>query len=152
MLQATMETLLAERHTILQTTFAKALAEGLAALGRHDEALPVLDEAIASTARNGGSFDLPEILRVKGRLLETGPAQNHSEAEAYFIRALESASAQGALGWELRSAISLARLWSRQGRFAAARDALAERYERFTQGFRTADLREAKQLLAELRP
>ena len=71
------------------------------------------------------------------------------EAEAYFERALTIARAQQAKSWELRAAMSLARLWRDQGKRQQARELLAPTYGWFTQGFNTLDLREAKALLDE---
>ena len=72
------------------------------------------------------------------------------EAEACFHRAIEIARAQKARSWELRAATSLARLWRDQGKPAQARDLLAPIYGWFTEGFETADLKDAKALLDEL--
>ena len=72
-------------------------------------------------------------------------------AEQSFHRALDMARRQGALSWELRSAMSLARLWRGQQRASQARQLLAPVYRRFTEGFETADLIAAKSLLASLR-
>ena len=75
-----------------------------------------------------------------------------AEAEAYFERALAVARAQQAKSWELRAAISMARLWRDQGKRAEARDLLAPVYSWFTEGFDTLDLTEAKALLDERTP
>jgi len=72
------------------------------------------------------------------------------EAEACFRQALEVARRQGAKSWELRAALSLSRLWQRQGKPAEARQLLSEIYAWFTEGFDTADLQEARTLLVEL--
>ena len=73
-----------------------------------------------------------------------------TKAQAYFERALEIAHAQQARSWELRAAVSLARLWRGQGKPAEANDLLAPVYGWFTEGFDTLDLKEAKALLEEL--
>jgi predicted ATPase len=72
------------------------------------------------------------------------------EAEACFQQALAVARRQHATSWELRAATSLSRLWQQQGKRAEARELLAPIYSWFTEGFDTADLQEAKALLAEL--
>jgi predicted ATPase len=72
------------------------------------------------------------------------------EAEACFQQALAVARQQQARSWELRAAISLSRLWQQQGKRAEAHQLLAEIYDWFTEGFDTADLQEAKAVLAEL--
>jgi predicted ATPase len=83
-------------------------------------------------------------------LLRQGPRPTWEEAEACFQQALAIARQQQAQSWELRAAMSLARLWQQQGKRAAARDLLAPIYGWFTEGFETADLQEAKALLEEL--
>jgi predicted ATPase len=94
-------------------------------------------------------FYLPEIMRIKGELLASGP---HSyEAENWFLRSLGLARDQSALAWELRTATSLAYLWARRGRSDEAQDLLRAVYDRFTEGFDTLDLRAAKRLLAALK-
>jgi predicted ATPase len=77
-------------------------------------------------------------------------AEPHAEGEACFRQALDIARRQQAKSWELRAAMSLARLWQQQGRRAEAQDLLAPIYGWFTEGFDTADLQEAKALLEEL--
>ena len=88
---------------------------------------------MASTAKRGGS----------------GANQN---AEAVFLQSLDIAREQKVLAWALRAATSLARLWRNKNRSRAAREILAPVYDRFTEGFETADLKAAKLLLAGLRP
>ena len=83
-------------------------------------------------------------------LLRQGPRPTWEEAEACFQQALAIARQQQAQSWELRAAMSLARLWQQQGKRAEARDLLAPIYGWFTEGFDTADLQEAKALLEEL--
>ena len=78
------------------------------------------------------------------------PGQHGDEAEAYFERALAVARRQSARMWELRAATSLARLWSERGERQKAHDLLAPIYAWFTEGFDTADLKDAKVLLDEL--
>jgi predicted ATPase len=92
-----------------------------------------------------------EICRLRGVLLLRQPGTPQAEeAEAWLQRALDVARRQDAKSLELRAAMSLARLWQQQGRCAEARDLLAPIYGWFTEGFDTADLQEAKALLAEL--
>jgi predicted ATPase len=81
---------------------------------------------------------MPELLRIKGELLG---------AEEWFIRSLDLARRQGALAWELRAATSLARPWRGKRRAVQARALLAEVYGKFTEGFATADMRAAQELL-----
>jgi predicted ATPase len=72
------------------------------------------------------------------------------ETEAYFLQAIEIAQTQQAKSWELRAAMSLARLWQQQGRKAEAHELLSDMYRRFPESFDTKDLQEAKTLLEEL--
>ena len=91
-----------------------------------------------------------EVCRLKGELLLAGSAEHATEAEACLHQALDIARRQQAKSWELRAAMSLARLWQRQGKRTAADELLAPIYGWFTEGFDTADLQEAKALLEEL--
>ena len=98
--------------------------------------------------RTGERWFLAELYRQKGELLLR---QGHSEAaEELYRKALSIAEGQEAKLWELRAAVSLTRLSRDQGRRAEARDLLAPVYDWFTEGFKTADLKEAKGLLDEL--
>jgi tetratricopeptide (TPR) repeat protein len=126
------------------------LAEGLAMAGQFDEAMAVIDKAIAQGERNGESFHTPEILRIKGELLASAPGAILSEAEDWLSRSLQLARRQSALAWELRTATSLALLRRKQDRHDEAHGALAAVYDRFTEGFETSDLRAARRLLDEL--
>ena len=92
-----------------------------------------------------------ELHRLKGESLLPLSVEKHAEAEACFRQALDVAHRQEAKSLELRSAMSLARLWQQQGRQAEARALLAPVYGWFTEGFDTADLQEAKALLDELK-
>jgi len=89
-------------------------------------------------------------LHVAGEIALLSPEPDAAKAEAYFERALAVARQQQAKSWELRAAISMARLWRDQGKRDAARDLLAPVYGWFTEGFDTLDLKEAKALLDEL--
>jgi len=94
---------------------------------------------------------VPEFLRRKGELLIVRGAPGESAvAEDHFQRALATARRQGALSWELRAATSLARLWDGQNRRSDALALLQPVYDRFTEGFDTADLKAAKGLLNTL--
>ena len=91
-----------------------------------------------------------EIHRVAGEIALMSPKPDAVKAEACFERALAVARKQQAKSWELRGAMSMARLWRDQGKRDAARDLLAPVYSWFTEGFDTADLKEEKALLDEL--
>ena len=93
---------------------------------------------------------LPELHRLRGEVLLKQNDSNVAEARACFERAIEIARKQSAKSWELRATMSLARLLATQGRREEARAMLAEIYDWFTEGFDTADLKDAKALLDEL--
>ena len=151
LLRDAIDTLGTGRHLLLQSTFYSALAVGLAGIGRFADALKAIDLAIAETDRNHGrSFDAPEMLRIKGSLLAEARGPDDDAAEGHLLAALKRARDQSALGWELRVATTLSRLWARQERRSEARELLGSTYERFGQGFGTADLLEAQKLLATL--
>jgi predicted ATPase len=121
-------------------------------LGQVEEGLVATADALTEVARTGERFWEAELQRLKGRLLLQADPTNPPEAEACFHRAIEIARAQKAKSWELRATTSLARLWRDQGNRDAARKLLAPVYDWFTEGFDTADLKDAKELLNELAP
>jgi predicted ATPase len=126
------------------------LADGLAGLGYLDEAGGRLDRAIAWADRHGEGWYQAELIRLKGELvLQQSNGQRAIEAEDCFRTANDIARAQGALFWELRIAVSLARLRMTQGRHDDAKQILAPVYDRFTEGFDTSVLRAARTLLDE---
>jgi predicted ATPase/DNA-binding winged helix-turn-helix (wHTH) protein len=132
--------------------FAGDLACGLAGLERFDEAIATLDGALDRAESNGGSWCQSEFIRIKGEVLLQRGAQNEALAEDCFQAAAQLAHAQCALYWELGAALSVARLRVSQGRHHEARLPLASVYDRFTEGFATADLQAARTLLQELPP
>jgi predicted ATPase len=131
--------------------FMGVLAEGLGGLGQLADGLVTVEEALASADRGGERYYVAELLRIKGELLlqEAGD-QPIPAAEDCFQAALVIAQEQGALFWELRAALSLAHLRIKQYRKDDARQILALVYDRFTEGFETADLKQAKALLEQL--
>lgn len=131
--------------------FLGVLAEGLAGLERLTEALATVDQALERADRGGERYYVAELLRIKGEvLLQLAGDQSIPAAEGCFHEALEIAQEQGALFWELRAALSLARLRKRQDRRTDGRQILAPVYDRFTEGFETTDLKQAKTLLEQL--
>lgn len=147
-LRRSQATLYATRHRIMTTVFGTALAEGLASQGQPEEALRTIDEAIAQIGDHGESFDMPEMLRVKGDIL--AQLKNDAEAETYLQKSLALARRQSALGWELRAALSLARIWLRHGRTNEVRAMLTPLLAQYHEGLSTHDLVRAKGLLAAL--
>jgi predicted ATPase len=130
---------------------ATYMAEGLGTAGQIADALDAIDDAIARAERTEELWQIAELLRVKGELvLSQDAAPQAAAAEDYFLRALDWGHRQGALSWELRAAASLAWLLRDQGRSAEALALLQPVYDRFTEGFETADLKAAKALLDSL--
>jgi TOMM system kinase/cyclase fusion protein len=130
--------------------FLSLLAAASAQVGRREEGLTLLAEALAVTNEKGERRCEAELHRLKGLLLLARTTGQDTEAETCFRQALDIARRQQAKSWELRAAMSLSRLWQRQDKRDAARELLAEVYGWFTEGFDTADLQEAKALLTEL--
>ena len=128
------------------------LGEAYGHIGQPDMGLQVLAEALALSHTSGEHRGEAELYRLKGELLlvQRGKGRNEKEeaaAEACFQQALAIARRQSAKALELRTAMSLARLWQQQGKRAEAYDLLAPVYGWFTEGFDTLDLQEAKALL-----
>jgi predicted ATPase len=126
------------------------LAEALALAEKIEEGLAALDDALAAVTVFGVRGWEAEIHRLRGELTARLPDPDPAKAEESFRTALAIAREQGTRGYELRAATSVARLWREQGRRGEARDLLAPVYASFTEGFDTADLKEAKALLEEL--
>jgi predicted ATPase len=128
------------------------MAEALGPAGQISEGLAVVEEAIAQSEHTEGRSLLAGLLRIKGELLLLqGAPGAAATAEDHFRQALDWGRRQGALSWELRAATSLARLQRDQGRSADAVALLQPIYDRFTEGFDTADLKAAKSLVDALR-
>jgi class 3 adenylate cyclase/tetratricopeptide (TPR) repeat protein len=123
------------------------LAEGCGKAGRTEEALDILREALAQVERSGIRYHEAEMHRLEGELRL---GFDGARSEVCFQRAIGIARAQQAKSWELRAALSLARLWRDQGKPAEAHALLAPVYNWFTEGFGTPVLLEAKALLDEL--
>jgi len=121
-----------------------------AELGRYDDARRCIDDAIDKVERSKEKWCEAEVHRVAGEVALKSPAPDTEKAEKYFDRALAVARRQQAKSWELRAAVSLARLWRDQGKRRDAHGLLAPVYGWFTEGFDTLDLKEAKALLEEL--
>jgi predicted ATPase len=130
------------------TEYLGVLAQGIAGLGQIGKALATVDQALARADRGAERWYVAELLRIKGELLiQQASVQSVSVGEDCLKKALDVAQGQGALFWELRAAISLARLRVRQDRHYDARQVLSPVYDRFTEGFETADLRSARAIL-----
>jgi predicted ATPase len=131
--------------------FRSLLANAYMRAGRPDAALRALDDALAVAKRTGDHFFLAEIYRLQGQItLAHNESSSAGEAEELFHRSLEAARKQKALSWELRTAVSLARLWRDAGKHQQAADLLSPIGGKFKEGLLTADVQEAVQLMKEL--
>jgi len=130
--------------------FLSLLAEACGKVGQPEEGLAVLAEALATVDNTEERNWEAELHRLKGELLLMQQGQNVGEAEECFRKAFDTARRQQAKSLELRAAMSLSRLWQQQGKQEEAHQLLGEIYGWFTEGFDTADLKEAKALLEEL--
>jgi len=117
---------------------------------RFVEAHQALDEGLAAAQKNDDRSHEAELYRLKGELL-LAESSDSSAAEGDFRQAIETAQRQQSRAWELRSTMSLARHWQRQGRRDEARTALAAIYGTYTEGFTTPDLLDAAALLKALK-
>jgi len=141
-----------DRFAQYLTAFLGVIAEGLAVAGEISDGLAAIDEGLDRCERYEERWCIAELLRIKGELLRIqGAPGAAAEVEDHFRQALDWARRQGALSWELRAATSLAQLLRDQGKPADGVALLQPLYDRFTEGFDTADLKAAKALLHELR-
>jgi len=127
-----------------------SLAKVEARAGNRDEALQLIDEAQAAIDAADERWIAAEVHRFAGEIELTSPAPDVAKAQSHFARALTVAREQQARSWELRAAMSAARLYCDQGRRDAARDLLAPIYGAFTEGFEMPDLKQAKAMLDAL--
>jgi len=135
--------------------FLSLLGEALGKTHQTEEGLGLLEEALSLIHRKGERCYLPELYRIKGELLLmrdekvriNGELADASDAEPCFHESIKIAQQQKAKAYELRARMSLSRLYQNQNKHQEARNVLAQIYDSFTEGFDTADLREAKTLL-----
>jgi predicted ATPase len=130
--------------------FLSCLARAYAELGQFEEARRCIGEAMTAAETTKEKWCEADIHRTAGEIALLSPEPDAAKAEAHFERSLAIARQQQAKSWELRTAMSMARLWRDQGKRQQARDLLAPVYGWFTEGFDTLDLKEAKALLDEL--
>jgi predicted ATPase len=126
------------------------LASGLRKRGQLEEALLTINQAIGRATERGPTYDVAELLRIKAEIVATIPQYGRDSAMSCLTDALVLAKAQSALALELRSTITRARFLAEGGHRDQARHDLSLVYGRFTEGFETADLRTARQLLKDL--
>ena len=136
--------------TLWMPWYLSCLASAHAELGQFDCACRCLGDAITAAVSTQEKWYEAEIHRTAGEIALMLPEPDAAKAETDFERALAIARQQQAKSWELRAAISFARLWRAQGKVQQAREQLAPVYGWFTEGFDTRDLKEAKALLDEL--
>ena len=135
---------------MLRPYYLILLAEAYGEISQIEAGLHVLTEALAAVRQTALCFCEAELHRLQGELLLAVSMPNAAEAETCFQQALDIARRQQAKSLELRAAMSLSRLWQRQGKRDEAHALLAPIYGWFTEGFDTADLRETKELLEVL--
>ena len=136
--------------TMFTPTYLSYLAEAHAKVGQFDEAWRCMEKSMSLMETTKETWSEAEVHRIAGEIALMSPTPDAARAEGYFERALAVARSQEARSWELRAAMSMARLWRDQGKRAEAHDLLAPVYGWFTEGFDTLDLKEAKALLEEL--
>ena len=130
-------------YELLTTTFNIALIQGLMALGQIEQSAALVDDAIRLVARNGDHLYMPELLRMKGRVLLSSPEPDVEQAEACLMQSLDLSRATGAKAWELRAAIDLAQLLADRRRGKEARLWLQSARGGFAAGSETEDIRAA---------
>jgi predicted ATPase/DNA-binding winged helix-turn-helix (wHTH) protein len=153
LLSRSLEVLGVEQHVLHTGNFAARLAEGLAAQGNLDQALAMIERAIAQWNRTGGhSFDMPEMLRIKGRILMSLPGSEQLLAQECLSRSLDLAQAQCSLSLELRTMLTIVESQPPGAQRNPALNRLEEIYGRFTEGFETPDVEAARHFLGRTRP
>jgi predicted ATPase/DNA-binding winged helix-turn-helix (wHTH) protein len=150
LLQQSLPRMLADRLQLYSGAVAGALVEGLAAQGRVADAAASIEAEIKAVATQGDRGELPELLRIRGRLRAQGG--DITEAERDLVAAMELAERQSSPSWKLRAALTRARLAGASEAAAPSLTELFQTYERFTEGFDTADLHAARELLRERLP
>ena len=138
--------------TLFLPEYLSHLANAHAQASQIDDAWRCIGEAMAAMEASGEMWFEAEVNRTAGEIALKSSKPRAATAGEYFERALKVARQQQAKSWELRTAMSLARLWRDQGKVEQARELLAPVYGWFTEGFDTRDLKEAKALLEELVP
>jgi predicted ATPase len=150
-MQQGLDAVLATGQRVAQPRYLVLLAETMGHAGQGAEGLRLLAEALTAFEESGRGDMLAEAYRLQGEILLRQGTPDAAQAETYFQQALALARHQQAKSWELRAAMSLARLWQHRGKRAEARELLAPIYDWFTEGFDTADLQDARALLDALR-
>lgn len=147
LLQDCLKELRAVRYELMTTSFNISIAEALIEVGRFERACAIVDATIQSVETNGDLCYLPELFRVKANIMLRQPRPSDDLADACFAQSLALSRRQGALTWELRTSIDVARRLASRGEPAQAKALLAPVCDRFADGARTADLRTSRGLL-----
>jgi predicted ATPase len=126
-------------------------AEAYSKAGRDDVALDTIERAVAVCEENDERWAMPEVLRIKARLLRSAGRSKSSQIEAILLESLKIARYQQARCWELRTSCDLSRLWQRRGQNIKAFELLQSVYDQFTEGLDTEDARDARGILQSLR-
>jgi predicted ATPase/DNA-binding winged helix-turn-helix (wHTH) protein len=150
-LRAALAAMRTDGYELYRGAFSGMLAEGFATSGQTELAYTTICDALVWADGNAASADVPELLRIKAEILILLPRTDTDEVEGCLTSSLQLARQQSALSLELRTAISLARLWSGSRRGNEALALLGSIYSRFTEGLHTHDLVVAAQFLHELR-
>jgi predicted ATPase len=147
LVRSAVRSLRADRQNLFLAAATSTLAKRLAMIGQFEEALSVLEGALAEAREGAEMANFPELLRIHAEILLALPKPDEERAEVSLARSLAVAREQGALSWELRTSMTLARLRAKQGRADEGQQQLRAVYSRFTEGFETLDLQSAKQVL-----
>jgi predicted ATPase/DNA-binding winged helix-turn-helix (wHTH) protein len=151
LLQTAVAALHEDGYELYRPQLSLNLAEGLAKTGEREIAHSTICEAVTWAETRCRVLDLIDLLRVKGEILTSMSPQNTTEGEACLLQSLEIARQRGLLSLELRTGISLARLWADRAQRDKALELLDPIFNRFSEGFQTLDLRAGAKLLAKLR-
>jgi predicted ATPase len=149
MLREALKTMDQLRFHIMTLETLRALAEGLVASARAEEALETIGEALARARHGGEALWLPNLLRAQGEILLAQSDADLDAAETVLLGAVEAARSQAATSWELKASVPLARVLAGKGRVSEARSMLAAIYAQFDEGFGTPDLVRARRMLSE---
>jgi predicted ATPase/DNA-binding winged helix-turn-helix (wHTH) protein len=151
LLQTALAALYQDGYELYRPYFSAALAEGLAKAGKREAAYSTICEAIQWAESHRRPHEFVWLLRVRGEILNLMSPSETSDGETYLLESLHLAQQQGLLSLELRSGISLAKLWAERGAANKALELLAPIFSRFSEGFETRDLVEAANRVRELR-
>lgn len=147
LIKAVIEPLQIEQLNIMLIPTMRAYAEGLARLSQTEEAERTIAGLVEKAEAGSPTYLLPELIRTQGDVVLAREQRDAHRAEAHYRKAIAQAQTDGALGWELRAAISLARLWHQVDRVREATELLDRTLSMFTEGFETGDLVEAREFL-----